>query len=285
MNKKVSKPIEKTAKTKKVQPVNRLNKAQRAAIKKVKQKTILAERKAKVKARAKKKADALAVKAAAKQARINAKKAKLAALEAVKVTAKKEAAALAIKNAGLLKKFVPKQNLDHLSRGKEFVYLQSIGRNNEQILSLYRKLGIKRLAIPTIYNAIKIYKAPAFVRNAIRDGEIPASDALKILKPLREEGHMVEEAPEAYEARLREHLDELISEREQRRTKLEEAGFTNDEGQVKFTKMRTMAMVEQNLRAIKSALKNPRAAAIMEFTKALNDGATVEELMELARRK
>lgn len=277
----MSKKASKTA----AKPVKKLTKAQRAAIKKAKQKAVLAERKAKAKARAKKKADALAAKAAAKQARINAKKAKLAALEAAKVAAEKAKAELAIKNAGLLKKFVPKQEADHLSRGKEFAYLQSIGQNVEQILSLYERFGIKHLASPTIYNAIKIYKAPSFVRKAISNGSIPASAALEILKPLRKNGRMVEETAKAYEARLREDLDEIIADREKRRATLEKAGFTSDEGQVKLTKMRTMTMVEQNLRAIKGSLKNPRAAAIMEFTKALNNGATVEELLELARRK
>ncbi len=188
-----------------------------------------------------------------------------------------------------VKPFTPKADTPHLERGKEFLSLRKQGMSVDQIVAMYKKLGIKKLAAPTIYNAIKLVKAPQFVKDAVANGSIPASATVELLKPLRatsgaNKGRKVKESPEDFEKRVQAKLDELLGEREGRRELLEKGGFTA-EGNVKLTKTRTLAIVAKNLRSIKGSLKNPRAAAIIEFEKALSSGASVDELVAMASKR
>lgn len=184
--------------------------------------------------------------------------------------------------------FAPNPDKANMERGNEFLSLRKAGHSVPQIIKMYGDAGIS-LQTPVVYSAIKLAKAPKFVRDAVHSGAIPATEAVQLLKPLRAtkgemKGRMVEESQEEFVARVQASLDAAIAEREARREKLEKAGFTS-EGQVKFTKTRTFAIVAANLSKVKGALKNPRLAAIIEFEKALNSGATVEELMATATGK
>jgi polyhydroxyalkanoate synthesis regulator phasin len=188
-----------------------------------------------------------------------------------------------------VKPFTPKEGIPNLSRGREFLALRKQGKSVAQIVAIYKKAGIKKVGAPTVYNAIKLVEAPKFVQEALAAGTITASEATQLVKPLRatsgaRKGRMVEESQEDFVARVKSSLEELTAEREARRATLAKAGFVS-EGTPKFTKSRTLSIVVNNLRSLKGSLKNPRIAALVEFEKALANGATVDELVALAKGK
>lgn len=185
--------------------------------------------------------------------------------------------------------FVPKRGLSRLERGKEFLYLQNLGRDVEQIIAIYKKNGI-HLAVPTVYNALRIAEAPSFVRGAIQRGEVNASEVLKLLKPLRNrKGKKVTETDRAYAERIKGELDELITLKQERSTKLKKAGFESENGgELKLTRMRTVKLVRKSLDKVlrgSDALKSAKAKAINEFLKGLEEGLTEDELLKLALAK
>lgn len=189
--------------------------------------------------------------------------------------------------------FIPKRGLSRLERGKEFLYLQNLGRDVEQIIAIYKKNGI-HLAVPTVYNALRIAEAPSFVRGAIQRGEVNASEVLKLLKPLRNKkgknkGKKVAETDRAYAERIKGELDELITLKQERSTKLKKAGFESENGgELKLTRMRTVKLVRKSLDKVlrgSDALKSAKAKAINEFLKGLEEGLTEDELLKLALAK
>lgn len=183
--------------------------------------------------------------------------------------------------------FSPNPDLNKLERGAEFAYLQNQGKTIDEIIAIYRKNGIS-IAVPTVYNALRISSAPDFVRKAIDQGAVKASEVLDLLKPLRDRyNKKVSETTKEFETRVKDALDALIAERQERRAMLEKAGFSNDEGSLKLTKIRTVKMVGKSLSKIRKSdvLKNPRAAVILEFIKALEDGQSHEDILKLIKKK
>lgn len=200
---------------------------------------------------------------------------------------KKTAVKKTVKKAAVKKQFSPNPDLNKLERGAEFAYLQSQAYSIDEIVAIYRKSGIS-IAVPTVYNALRISNAPSFVRQAIDKGEVKASEVLDLLKPLRDgDNKKMPETYKEFEARVKEGLDALIAERQERREMLEKAGFSNEDGGLKLTKIRTVKMIGKSLSKIRKSdvLKNPRAAVILEFIKALEDGQSHEEILKLIKKK
>lgn len=184
--------------------------------------------------------------------------------------------------AQLVKEFVPKSDLNKLDRGKEFSYLQSLGKNINETIALYKKHGIP-VAVATVYNSLRIADSPSFVRSAIAKGEVKPSEVLPILAPRAYKGMTHKERNEL----IKEKLEAIIAQRSERHDMLEKAGFTSESGELKLTRLRTVKLVGKSLAKIRSgkAITSVRAQAIKEFIEALDEGATADELVKLALKR
>ena len=179
----------------------------------------------------------------------------------------------AAQKKAIMASFTPKQDIDILKRGKEFVTLLAQGLRQKDIEALYRKHGIG-FSNPTYFNARRIYEAPSYVREAIQRGDVVASDILKLLQGRKRLGE------KKWEERLRAGLDTAIARRADKAVSLKKAGLIDDDvNQVKMTKVRTVRMVSDNLAKVRGGLKDARAKAVAEFLKGLEEGMTAKELL------
>lgn len=153
-------------------------------------------------------------------------------------------------------------------RGNEFLALQEAGLTYNQIIDLYAKQGIS-LSIPTIYGAMKIASAPAFVHEAIESGKVKTSDILRVV-----EG-------EKTEKEIASALKELIARRKERVTLLKKNGFSGS----KMSKTRTVAIVLKSLNEIREsgALKSAAQKAVLEVFEGLRQNKTAEELLAMVK--
>lgn len=173
----------------------------------------------------------------------------------------------------IMASFTPKQGIDILKRGEEFVTLLSQGLRQKDIETLYRKHKIG-FSNPTYFNARRIYEAPAYVREAIDSGKVVASNILDLLQGRKRLGE------KKWEARLKEGIKEAIERRADKAVSLKKAGLIDDDvNQVKMTKVRTVRMVGDSLAKVRGGLKGTRAKAVAEFLRGLEQGMTAKELL------
>ncbi len=168
-----------------------------------------------------------------------------------------------------LRKISPDPDKDELERGGELLALRQEGFTQSQVLTMYSNAGIN-ISGPSYYNAIKIAKAPAEVRKAIKAGKITATAVIPLLKLRFTDKQIVDK------------LNDLIAQREQKAEFMAKSGF--GEGNSKLTTNRVVKLVRAKLEKIQKskALTDARGKAVLAFlneVENVNDAASLEQLV------
>lgn len=162
-----------------------------------------------------------------------------------------------------------------LLRGDEILSLRKQGATVPEIVEAYKKAGLK-IAAPTVYNAQRIFEAPAEFGEAIAKGRVKPTDVLPLLKGRKSASERLKD------------LRDLIAARKQKVAFLKESGFGNSA--TKLTSTRKVGLIREKLAKIVKGktLTDNRAKAVLEFLGALdtaNDAQSIDALVASYAKK
>ena len=163
-----------------------------------------------------------------------------------------------------LVKITPVADRDILERGAEFDKLRKQGFSQTDVIAMYKNAGIE-VSAPAYYNALKIYRAPKEVRQAIREGKVVPTLVLPFLKKKFSKEEIIAS------------LNELIAQREQHSQFLQKSGF---EGGSKLTLKRAVSLVRKRLERLQKTktLDDVRGQAALALTRALDSIHSAEDI-------